>query len=329
MKRIALIGECMIELNGSSFGAMQQTYGGDSLNTAVYLARIAGQSVAIDYISALGCDAISDGMIMRWQQEGINTATVLRDKHRQPGLYLIQLDEFGERTFLYWRDQSAARYMLRHSEFERVVKHLDGVDMVYLSGISLAILPPDDRQQLIDLLTRLSKKGVSIIFDSNYRPALWEDSETTRHCYRQLFAITDLALVTNDDEAALWGDTSEEETLLRLKQTGVKQAVVKMGPKGNYYENFMMDIRTFVAATVVKNVVDTTSAGDSFNAGFIAGVIRGLSPVKCSELGHQLAGIVIQHKGAIIPASETAEINCNNDQTTTNIFNQYINKEIV
>ncbi|MCD9502994.1 sugar kinase [Photobacterium phosphoreum] len=318
MKRIALIGECMIELNGSSFGAMQQTYGGDSLNTAVYLARIAGQSVAIDYISALGCDAISDGMIMRWQQEGINTTTVLRDKHRQPGLYLIQLDEFGERTFLYWRNQSAARYMLRHPDFERIVKHLNDVDMVYLSGISLAILPPNDRDKIIDLLKDISNKGISIIFDSNYRPALWKNSEIARDCYRKLLAITDLALVTNDDEVALWGDVTEEDTLLRLKKSGVKQAVVKMGSKGNYYEDFVTNTRTFVAATFVKNVVDTTSAGDSFNAGFIAGLITGKSPVKCSEQGHQLAGIVIQHKGAIIPATKTENINYNK---TINILN--------
>jgi 2-dehydro-3-deoxygluconokinase len=112
MKRIAIIGECMIELNGAPFGAMEQTYGGDSLNTAVYLARVAGQSVAVDYVTALGMDPISEGMLSRWRAEGVGTDYVLRDPARQPGLYLIQLDAQGERTFLYWRNQSAARYLL-------------------------------------------------------------------------------------------------------------------------------------------------------------------------------------------------------------------------
>lgn len=75
MKRIALLGECMIELNGAPFGAMHQTYGGDSLNTAVYLARTADKDASIEYVSALGCDPISDGMLARWQQEawGLNS----------------------------------------------------------------------------------------------------------------------------------------------------------------------------------------------------------------------------------------------------------------
>ena len=311
MKRIALLGECMIELNGAPFGAMHQTYGGDSLNTAVYLARTAGKDASIEYVSALGCDPISDGMLARWQQEGVGTELVLRDNSRQPGLYLIQLDKKGERTFLYWRNQSAARYMLQHPGFSEVATKLAGMDMVYLSGISLAILPHNDRLQLIKLLEALSGAGVEIIFDSNYRPALWESVQHARDCYEAVYALTSLALVTNDDEAALWGDANEEATLVRLKSAGVKKAVVKMGAKGNYFEDFTTDTRTFVATHPVKAVVDTTSAGDSFNAGFIAGMLQGLSPVKCSEQGHLLAGTVIQHKGAIIPAEVMSHIQFN------------------
>ncbi|MGR5142210.1 sugar kinase [Photobacterium sp. DNB23_23_1] len=308
MKRIALIGECMIELNGAPFGDMQQTYGGDSLNTAVYLARTAGQTAHIEYVSALGNDAISEGMLQRWRSEGVGTELVLQDGSRQPGLYLIQLDEKGERTFLYWRNQSAARYMMQHPEFARVAEQLTKMDMVYLSGISVAILPHEDRQQLIDLLGQLANSGVEILFDSNYRPALWDSAEQARECYRQIFAVTSLALVTNDDEANLWGDISEEATLERLKSAGVKKAVVKMGAKGNYFEDFTTQTRTFVATTPVKEVIDTTSAGDSFNAGFMAGLLQGKSPVACSEQGHQLAGTVIQHKGAIIPVKAMAHI---------------------
>ncbi|PSU35838.1 sugar kinase [Photobacterium lutimaris] len=315
MKRIALIGECMIELNGAPFGDMQQTYGGDSLNTAVYLARTASQTAHIEYVSALGNDTISEGMLQRWQQEGVGTELVLRDSSRQPGLYLIQLDEQGERTFLYWRNQSAARYMLQHPDFARIAEQLTKMDMVYLSGISLAILPHKDRQQLIDLLGQLANAGVEILFDSNYRPALWDSAEQARECYRQIFAVTSLALVTNDDEANLWGDSSEEITLERLKFAGVKKAVVKMGAKGNYFEDFTTETRTFVATTPVKDVIDTTSAGDSFNAGFMAGLLTGKSPAMCSEQGHQLAGTVIQHKGAIIPADVMAHIQFTNEQT--------------
>ncbi|MCY9855985.1 sugar kinase [Vibrio mediterranei] len=308
MTHIAIIGECMIELNGAPFGTMTQTYGGDSLNTAVYLARCAGDNVAVKYVSALGVDAISDGMIERWQHEGVNTELVLRDTTRQPGLYLIQLDGQGERTFLYWRNRSAARYMLQHQDFAKVEAVLVKVDMVYLSGISLAILPQQDRLRLIELLGQLSQQGVEIVFDSNYRSALWCDADEARECYRQLLEITDLALVTNDDEHALWGDSDEEVTLARLQAVGVKKAVVKMGAKGNYYQDFTTGFRQKISTTPVEQVVDTTSAGDSFNAGFLAGYLQDKDPEQCSHQGHQLAGIVIQHKGAIIPKQATDAI---------------------
>ncbi|MGF1684128.1 sugar kinase [Photobacterium minamisatsumaniensis] len=311
MKRIAIIGECMIELNGAPFGAMHQTYGGDSLNTAVYMARTAGKSVNIDYISALGCDAISDGMLQRWQQEGINTDHVLRDESRQPGLYLIQLDEQGERTFLYWRNQSAARYLVRHPDFEKVESHLKTVDMVYVSGISLAILPAEDRQQLVSLLGQLANNGVEVAFDSNYRPALWESADEARECYTQILSFTDLALVTDDDEEALWGDISTQATFDRLQQAGVKQAVLKLGPKGCLYNDFSAGTPELIATTPVETVVDTTSAGDSFNAGFLSGYLTDKTPREAALQGHKLAGTVIQHKGAIIPSSATAEMDFN------------------
>lgn len=308
MTDIAIIGECMIELNGAPFGTMTQTYGGDSLNTAVYLSRCAGNNVGVKYVSALGVDSISDGMLERWQAEGVNTDLVLRDHSRQPGLYLIQLDEQGERTFLYWRNQSAARYMLQHPNFPQVEAALAEVDMVYLSGISLAILSQQDRLHLIELLSQLSQQGVEIAFDSNYRPALWLDADEARECYRKLLKITDLALVTNDDEQVLWGDGDEEETLSRLQAGGVKRAVVKMGAKGNHYQDFVAGSRQTIATTPVEHVVDTTSAGDSFNAGFLAGYLQDKDAEQCSRQGHQLAGIVIQHKGAIIPKQATDAI---------------------
>lgn len=308
MTHIAIIGECMIELNGAPFGTMTQTYGGDSLNTAIYLSRCAGNNVGVKYVSALGVDSISDGMLERWQAEGVNTDLVLRDHSRQPGLYLIQLDEQGERTFLYWRNQSAARYMLQHPNFPQVEAALAKVDMIYLSGISLAILSQQDRLHLIELLRQLSQQGIEIAFDSNYRPALWLDANEARECYRQLLKITDLALVTNDDEQVLWGDGDEEETLSRLQAAGVKRAVVKMGAKGNHYQDFVAGSRQTIAITPVEHVVDTTSAGDSFNAGFLAGYLQDKDAEQCSLQGHQLAGIVIQHKGAIIPKQATDAI---------------------
>ncbi|WP_036768222.1 sugar kinase [Photorhabdus australis] len=306
MKQIAFLGECMIELNGAPFGTMHQTFGGDALNSAVYLARASQQKIAVNFVTALGMDSLSEGMIKRWQDEGIDTRLVLRDPVHQPGLYLIQLDEQGERTFLYWRNDSAARYTVRHPDFSSIIQALQQMDAIYLSGISLAILPTDDREKLLNLLAELAEQGKTIVFDSNYRPALWESVAEAQACHQKLLPFTSLALVTDEDECNLWGDKSVTEIMARLKRVGVKEAIVKVGAAGCYYQHLVqgMLIEQIPTEPVAK-VVDTTAAGDAFNAGFLAGYLMGCPIKQAAIMGHRLAGIVIQHKGAIIPSSVT------------------------
>jgi hypothetical protein len=120
-KHVACVGECLIEFNGIPFStSIRQTFGGDSLNTALYLARLAGEAIDVKYLTVLGTDALSEGMLRSWEAEGIDTSTVLRDPSRLPGLYWIQVGERGERSFLYWRGESAARYLIRHRDFTSV-----------------------------------------------------------------------------------------------------------------------------------------------------------------------------------------------------------------
>lgn len=309
MKKIALIGECMIELNGKPFGNMWQSYGGDTLNTATYLSRISEhKSISVYYVSALGTDKLSHEMLTYWQKDGINIDCVLLDSKHQPGLYLIQLDDKGERTFLYWRNDSAARYLLSNPDFSDIVNQLKKMDMIYLSGISLAILPKNDRILLIEILKTLHQQGIEIAFDSNFRPKLWESLQEAQEYYNQLLPLVDLALVTLDDEKALWNDTNEEEILHRLKQIGIPKVILKCGQNGAiFYDKAQRKIAQ-VATQIINNVIDTTSAGDSFNAGFLQGYLVGKSLETCCKQGNQLAGIVIQHKGAIIDKKVTSHL---------------------
>lgn len=308
MKKIAIIGECMIELNGEPFGSMNQTFGGDTLNAAVYLSRSCSEGVDIYYVTSMGTDALSDGMVQRWQQEGVSTNMVLRDSKRSPGLYLIQTDQTGERTFLYWRNQSAAKYMLRHHDFDKVEAALREMNMIFLSGITLAILEPNDRKKLIALLAELSSTGIEIAFDSNFRPALWpdDDNQTIKASYKALLEFCSLALITLDDEQAIWGDKTYQETLNRCKRFGTQKVVVKMGANGCVYQDFSMHEEPISVSTdIVRDVVDTTSAGDSFNGGFLASYLLGKDMQAACVNGNALAGIVIQHRGAIVSKQET------------------------
>ncbi|EEY99874.1 2-dehydro-3-deoxygluconate kinase [Vibrio sp. RC586] len=314
MKHIAIVGECMIELNGKPFGAMHQTFGGDTLNAAVYLRRSCEANtnpddIKVSYVTALGTDPISSGMLSRWQEEGVATELVLRDPTRTPGLYLIQLDDQGERTFLYWRNQSAARYLLQHPDFGQIKQALNQVDMVFISGITLAILPVEDRIALLNLLVELKANGVEVAFDSNFRPALWpqDDNHTVKEIYQVMYQLTDVALVTFDDEQWIWGDNTPEQTIQRLTALGVQKCIVKLGAEGCLIQDSSASTVApqAVPTQPVAQVVDTTSAGDSFNGGFLSAYLAGADLATACQRGNALAGTVIQHRGAIIPKAFT------------------------
>ena len=304
--RIAVIGECLVELNGKLFGEMRQTFGGDTLNTALYLARVAGDGIGVSYVTAMGEDVLSDAMVRRWEDEGIDTSPVLRDPARLPGLYLIELDEAGERSFVYWRGESAARFLLQHQEFARIEAALSEFDMIYLSGISLAILPEPDRKRLIAILQRCAADGAEIAFDANFRARLWPSAAVAAAQFAELMPSLTLMLTSFADEEILWGDASPEAALARLVQAGVKIPVVKMGASGALFrEGGKMKT---AAPPKISRVVDTTAAGDAFNAGFIAAWLSGQGVEQSCRFGNRVAGAVVQHPGAIIPKAATPEL---------------------
>lgn len=309
---IAIIGECMIELSTVVNGSVQsdstetllkQSFGGDSMNTAIYLKKLAEDAIDVHYVSSMGTDSVSSNLITQWQNYGVNTESVLLNPDKHAGLYMIQNDADGERTFQYWRNDSAAKYVVQHHDFDKTVEKLKGFNAVYLSGISLAILPENDCKTLLEHLAELANAGVKIIFDSNYRPALWSSKAHCQQVTKAIYALSTLALVTYDDEYDLWEDTSIESCRTRLHKQGVKELVIKDGANGCQYSVngplFGNDVQKFATEKVAK-VVDTTAAGDSFNAGFLAYWLQSCPIKQCADAGNKLAGQVIQQKGAIV-----------------------------
>jgi 2-dehydro-3-deoxygluconokinase len=297
------IGECMIELQrsaGGSAAAMDYRFGGDTLNTAVYMARLLDPAkVRVAYVTGLGVDGMSAEMLASWEREGIDTGCVQRLPERLPGIYMIETDAGGERRFHYWRNDSAARHWLEAPEAGKVLVQLAAARMVYLSGISLAILSPADRELLISALAQCRARGGSVVFDNNYRPRLWESADTARDVYRRVLAHTDMALLTLDDEVALYGPATAHEVVERTRGYGVAEVVVKCGaePCVVWADGALHE----VAPEPVPDVVDTTAAGDSFGAAYMAARLSGRDPQGAARAGHRLAGAVIRVRGAIIP----------------------------
>ena len=305
--RVAAIGECMVELQERPDGGITQSFGGDTFNTAAYMARLGeGLGAFVDYVSAIGDDPFSDAMAAFWRTQGVGDRLVLRRPGRRPGLYFIKTDAAGERRFFYWRGEAAVREAFETAGSEDILAALAGYSSIYLSGISLAVLKPQSRTRLIARLAELSRDGVAIDFDCNYRPLLWENVETTRAVYEQVIALASRVMVTVEELEVLGVLPTPEAGAAHFAAMPRLETVIKDGAKpctlihGGVVET--------VAATTVHTVVDTTAAGDSFSAAYLLGRNLGLVPAEAACRAHVVAGAVVQHRGAIIPKDATPDV---------------------
>lgn len=302
MKKIAVIGECMIELTQHGRD-MSRGFGGDTLNTAVYIARQAPENaLSVAYVTGLGTDSFSTEMLDAWQQEGVGTGLIQRISGRLPGLYVIETDTQGERTFYYWRSEAAARFWLESEAADDICRQLAEFDYLYLSGISLAILSEASRRKLFTLLTACRQRGGQVIFDNNYRPRLWASSDDARQAYQLMLQHSDLAFLTLDDETALWGDAEAQTVIERTHRAGVSEVVIKRGADAclvSLQGESLLQVPAIKVAN--EQIIDTTAAGDSFSAGYLAARLCGATAQHSAQQGHRLASSVIQHRGAIIP----------------------------
>lgn len=293
MTRVACLGECMIELREEPDGRLSRGFGGDTFNTAVYLARL---GVAADYVTALGDDPWSDELVAAWRAEGVGTDAVLRIPGRLPGLYIIQTDTSGERRFSYWRDSAAARLLFEAPEAGPILDRLPERDLVYLSGITLSLYGETGRGRLRERLEAVRAAGRRVAFDSNFRPRGWPDREEARRAFREAFAGADIVLASTEDLELLFGPGGEAEL---DRHAGHAEVVLKRPELACRVTAGGTSV--VVAAEPVADVVDTTAAGDSFAAAYLAARLAGLGSAEAARTGHRLAGEVVRHRGAVIP----------------------------
>lgn len=294
MTKVASIGECMIELKQAEGGLYSRGYGGDTLNTSVYLARL---GVAVDYITALGDDPLSDEMLAGWAAEGVGTGRVLRLSGKLPGIYLIETDAKGERRFFHWRENSAARRLMDVSETGDILNSLAGYDLVYLSAITLSLYDEDGRGRLFAALRRARDAGRRVAFDANFRARGWPDLEIARAVYRDAFAVADIVLASTEDLLPLFAGDDNDGLMARI---GSSETVLKLSHPASMlcFGGVSHEVK---AEPVAAPVVDTTAAGDSFAAAYLAARLAGVAPIDAARAGHRLAGVVVCHPGAIIP----------------------------
>jgi len=295
MPKFLSIGECMIELASLGGNMMRKGFAGDTFNTAWYARALLPENWSVEYFTSLGDDRASGEMLEFMASAGIETGRVRRLAGKAPGLYMIHLDQ-GERSFSYWRSASAARQLADDREIFQAA--IEASDVIYFSGITLAILAPEARRTLLELTRTARDSGKTVAFDPNIRPRLWSDKREMLSAISEAAATASIVLPGFDDEAAYFRDASVEQTIGRYHGLGVAGVVVKDGANGATISEHGTMIH--IPAHPPAAVVDTTSAGDSFNGGYLARLAAGDSPSDAARFATRVASAVIGQPGALI-----------------------------
>jgi 2-dehydro-3-deoxygluconokinase len=303
VRPLVVIGECMAELSPTGEGDHRLGYAGDTFNAAWASRLLLPSEQPVRYVTAIGTDWISDEMFAFMAASGLDLSSVGRDPGRSIGLYAVKLVN-GERIFSYWRKGSAATALA--DDPDRLGTATRDAAMILFSGITLAILPPAGRSNLLLALEGARAAGATIAFDPNYRQRLWSNPAEARETFASFMPVVDCALPSFADEADLFGDASVAETAARFRGLGAREVVVKDGLAAAFC--VLDGLATAVPCCPVERPVDTTGAGDAFNGAFLAARLRGLPTPEAARIGHSVAAVAVQTRGALLPQDITERI---------------------
>lgn len=290
LRDLVAIGEVMAELAPVSGREWRAAPAGDVFNVLVGASRLGLQC---SFISAVGADGFAPMILDALDRERVDRSSLVRDESRQNGIYAVECDTQGERSFHYWRRGSAAAGMMRLFDVESVVEMVAQHRFLLVSGVTLAIV--EDRQRLLEIVRGVHDR-TTVVLDTNYRPKLWSDAEEYRRWWEQLLPYGSILLPSWDDLAAIYGPDNIESTLLRWSENG-STVIVKRGAEGcAWVENGQLVI---LPPLQPERIIDTAGAGDAFNAGVLAGLARGASIEDACMLGQQQAVQVLGLRGAI------------------------------
>jgi 2-dehydro-3-deoxygluconokinase len=303
VRNFTSIGECMLEFSRLSDGNWRLGYAGDTLNTAWYFRALAGDEWNIDYVTRLGSDSHSAAMLNFLARYDIGTRYIQRDTERQPGLYLIETKN-GERSFTYWRSQSAARHMA--DDEGPLAAAMDASDVIYFSGITLAILAPDRRGFLLNLVADARASGKTTVFDPNIRPRLWESVDAIRDWLTRAAAVSSLSLPSFDDEREWFSDADIDACASRFLDAGAERVCVKNGGGPICYGD--SDGLKTVSSLDKVHPVDSTGAGDSFNGALLRYYLSGTAFEDAVRRAHRVSSLVVLHPGALLDPDKIRSI---------------------
>ena len=298
----------MIELNGdissleNNSSNIKINFGGDTYNSAIYFSRLTNNKTNTFYSTALGKDNFSKKMISRFKNENIKCDYIRTDGENPPGLYSIEINEKGERSFSYWRDQSPSKYIFLGSKGKKLVKDINNADVFYYTGISAGILDEKQRKDLIKIGSTATICG----FDFNYRSQLHYNKKVSQLLFNEINNRVDIHFVSFDDARELFKIKNPLEIFEIINEK--KNLILIRYKNSIIFKNKQQEIKTVTVPH--GEVVDTTAAGDAFNGSFLA-IMNNNKNVPVEEnilISHSVTREVIKHRGAIISKNKMPKI---------------------
>ena len=290
---ICSIGECMIEMTNVEKELYNYSVAGDTLNFTSYL----DQSIFNKfYLTAIGTSDINKGVISFFKKKKINTNLVKKISSKEIGLYLIKNTKRGEKKFYYWRDDSAANFFFNHINKSLFINKYT-FDYIYLTGITLSILDFKNIDKFITNLSVLRKKNSKIIFDFNIRIKRWSKKNLNLYL-NKILPNVDILFCSGED-LVCWKKNNNIKTFQYiLKKFNIYHAIYRKNEEYNY--SFYKNKKYMIKNKPIKKVVDTSGAGDGYNAAYLSSFIISNNPQVALNEASKIGAKIVMKKGAIV-----------------------------
>lgn len=291
--QIIAMGEPLLEFNAEEEGSLAEArrflrgWGGDTSNFAVAAARLGAK---VGYVTRVGQDEFGDCFVRLWEQEGVDTSMVQRDPEAPTGIYFISR-KGEEHFFTYYRAGSAASRM-RPDKLP--LDYIKGAKLFHVSGISQAI-STSACDAVFAALKAAKEAGVLVSYDPNLRLRLWP-LERARAVIHTAVAMADILLPSLEDAVVLTGRDEPEEIARFYIALGPKVVVLKLGSEGALLATpqTMMRIPPYSI-----DVVDTSGAGDAFDAAFDVGYLAGWDLEECTRFANATGALTATGLGVV------------------------------
>ena len=296
MKKIKLcsIGECMVEISNIKNNIYKQSIAGDTLNFCSYLDK---SFFDVYFFTALGNTLLSRETLKFISNRNILNNFIFTEKNKEIGLYLIHNDNSGEKKFFYWRDNSAAKLFFNKVNYIKYIKFFKKFNYIYFSGITLSILNNSSLSKFSLFLMKLKKQNIKVVFDLNIRISRWK-IKNLENSLKLILPHVDMLFASGEDLSFLKKNNNVSIFHDLINQYNISHGIYRKNATINY--SFFNKKKYIKKNKVVKKIVDSSGAGDGYNAAYLTNFIKTNNPQLALNQGSKLGSRIVMKKGAII-----------------------------